>query len=351
MSPPRRRTRRPPSAATPGRPARSRATKDRAAKDRAAKAREDGVRETPGRETPGHETTAAPGTSRPAVSWFPGHMHKAQRRLARELQHIDAVLELRDARLPLTSGNPELLRLTGERPRLLLLNKASLAEPATTRAWIARFESVGVPALALDADSRSGLNLIFPPLKLLTAAWGERYRRRGMRPPQLRLMVVGMPNVGKSTFINRLIRQNRLKTAPMPGVTRGVTWVQLGTDYLLMDTPGVMLPRIDDEATAQRLGWIGALPDATLGAEALALSLLAWLLPRAGPALARHYGLHDGAPPDPPAWLAEFCRQRGFLLAGATPELHRGAEALLIDFRAGRLGRYTLELPPHPPAT
>ncbi|HKI98052.1 MAG TPA: ribosome biogenesis GTPase YlqF [bacterium] len=287
-----------------------------------------------------------PTGTRPAVSWFPGHMHKAQRRLREEMQHIDAVLELRDARLPLTSGNPELLRIIGGRPRLLLLNKASLADAGLTRTWQAYFENLNVPTLALDADSRRGLNLISPPLRALTTQWAARYRRRGIRPPHLRLMVVGMPNVGKSTFINRLAHESRLKTAPMPGVTRGLTWVQLRNDWLLMDTPGVMLPRIDDEATAHRLGWIGALPDAALGMEALALSLLAWLIPRSGAALAAHYGLDEAPPADPSAWLDALCHQRGLLQSGAAPDLQRGAQALLTDFRAGRLGRFTLEAPP-----
>jgi ribosome biogenesis GTPase A len=290
------------------------------------------------------KATAAP-VRRAAVSWYPGHMLTAQRRLSAEVQHADAVLELRDARLPLTSGNPALLRIVGARPRLLLLNKAALADPAATRAWLATFAREGVTALALDADSLSGLNLIFPPLKALTADWAARYQRRHMRPPPLRLMVVGMPNVGKSTFINRLIRARRLKTAPTPGVTRGVTWVPLRGDTLLMDSPGVMLPRIADERDALRLGWIGALPDAALGAEALALALLAHLLPSAAAALDEAYALHD-PPAEPAAWLDALCHARGFLEGGGRPSRQRGAEALLGDFRAGRLGRYTLEHPP-----
>lgn len=293
------------------------------------------------------EAPAGPETiRRPAVSWFPGHMLTAQKRLAQEVRHADAVLEVRDARLPLLSGNPELLRIVGTRPRLLLLNKASLADAARTREWVRHFADQGLPTLALDADSRSGINLIFPPLREATVAWTERYRRRGMRPPPLRLMVVGMPNVGKSTLINRLIRARRLKTAPMPGVTRGITWVPLGTEHLLMDSPGVMLPRIDSEADAHRLGWIGALPDEAIGAQALAASLLAFLLPAAPAVLAAHYDLPQPAPQEPEAWLAAVCTRRGFLQAGGQPEVHRAADVLLTDFRAGRLGRFTLEGPP-----
>ena len=325
----------------PSRPARRTAPRGRSPQPRPRQ---------PAPQAPAPATAAPAGVlRRPAVSWFPGHMHKAAQRLGREMQHIDAVLELRDARLPATSGNPELERLIGPRPRLLLLNKAALADPAATRAWQEHFERQGLTALALDADSGSGINLIFPPLRRLTASWAERFRRRGMRPPHLRLMVVGMPNVGKSTFINRLIHENRLKTAPLPGITRTVSWVQLRGDILLMDTPGVMLPRIDDEAAAHRLGWIAALPDAALGAEALALSLLAHLLPLTGARLAAHYGLAVPAangPAEPTAWLEAFCRARGHLLPGGAPELHRAGAMLLVDFRAGKLGRFTLERPP-----
>jgi ribosome biogenesis GTPase A len=273
-------------------------------------------------------------------------MLKAQRRLSQELRNADVVLELRDARLPLGSGNPELERLLAGKPRLLVLNKASLAQPAVSRAWQAHFAARGVAALFLDADSRRGINLIFPPLRELTGPALERFQRRGMRPPPQRLMVVGMPNVGKSTFINRMIRENRLATAPTPGVTRNVTWVVLRKGYLLMDSPGIMLPRIDDEAAAHRLGWIGALPDAVLGVEPLATSLLGWLQGMDGRVVQRHYGLHLAGAPSPESLLEAIARVRGLLLAGGRPDLKKAAETLLHDFRAGRLGRCTLEAPP-----
>ncbi|MCH9045591.1 MAG: ribosome biogenesis GTPase YlqF [SAR324 cluster bacterium] len=286
-----------------------------------------------------------PGVRAGAVSWFPGHMYKAQQRLAREIRNIDVVLEVRDARLPMGTANPQLDKLIGHRPRLLLLNKASLADPKLNKRWQAYFVERGVPALPLDADSRRGINLIFAPLRELCAPGAAKFRRRGMRPPLPRLMVVGMPNVGKSTFINRLLRQDRLATAPTPGVTRAVTWAHLKSGYLLMDTPGAMLPRIDDESAALRLGWIGALPDAAFPSERLGRTLLAYLLQGRFHPAARRYGLESLTIASPDAALRHIARRRGHLAAAGEPLLQRAAQAVLLDYRAGRLGRFTLEVP------
>jgi ribosome biogenesis GTPase A len=270
-------------------------------------------------------------------------MHKAQKRLAKEIRNSDAVIEMRDARLPMISGNPELGNIISGRKRLILLNKSSLSHPGSNRAWQEYFHRHGLTSLFIDADSRSGLNLIFPPLKNLLSESGAKYRRRGIRPPMPRLMVVGMPNVGKSTFINRLIRENRLKTAPTPGVTRGVQWVQLKNEYLLMDSPGVMLPRITSDAVAHRLGWINAIRDSIIGPERLVETLLDWLSANHAEAI-EYYGLPGtGEEFRATDWLLGLCEKRGFLLGGGHPDLQRGAEVVLQDFRNGKLGRFTLE--------
>ena len=283
-----------------------------------------------------------------AFSWYPGHMLKAQRRMAGELGQIDIVIELRDARLPILSGNPELSRLIGQRKRLLIFNKASLSDPATNKRWIRYYASRDVPVLFMDADSRSGLNLILPLLRALTLEIEEKFRNRGIRPPPHRLMVVGMPNVGKSTFINRMLRKNRLKTAPLPGTTRGLNWIELKRNYLLMDTPGVMLPRIEKEHDAFKLAWIGSLPDRLMGADNTAAALLEEL-GRSDPnhATLRSFYRMPGPADDPyPAlFLEEFCSHRGFKSTGNTLDRNRGSETLLQDFRGGKLGRYSFETP------
>lgn len=284
--------------------------------------------------------------TRTTVSWFPGHMHKAQKRLGAEIAHADVVLEVRDARLPTHSGNPALAELCGDKPRLLLLNKASLADPAELKRWVEHFEHSGLPCLALDADTRKALNLIYPALAPLTDPARERFQRRGMRPPPHRLMIVGMPNVGKSTLINRIVDKKRLKTAPTPGVTRNISWVPFRDRYLLMDSPGIMLPRLEDEAAAQRLGWIGAIRDSVFGIHRLGSSLADHLLAHFPQRIPTAYKITypDDATTD--AVLTAICEARGYFTSGRAPNLTQAAELLLLDFRAGRLGRFTLETPP-----
>lgn len=280
-----------------------------------------------------------------AISWFPGHMYKAQKRLAKEISQIDVVIEIRDARLPRLSGNPELAKLTQNKKHLLLFNKSSLANPAGTKVWQAHYNRLGIDHLFLDADSRSGLNLIFPRLKELTEESRERFKKRGIRSPAQRLMIVGMPNVGKSTLINRIIRSNRLSTAPTPGHTRGVLWVHLKQDYLLMDTPGMMLPRLDEESQALPLGWIGTIRDTVVGLQKLAVTLLDHFRISKEIHRLKAYGVTQEDAPDGQTLLAVICRKRGYLSPGGHPNLDRGAEVVLQDFRAGELGRITLQRP------
>ena len=282
-----------------------------------------------------------------AYSWYPGHMRKAEKRMAADLRNVDAVLEIRDARLPRGSGNSELGKLIANKPRLLIFNKAALADTALNRQWAAYFQQQEIPTLFMDAASKSGLNLILPPLKRLTAPRAESFRRRGIRPPPGRLMVIGMPNVGKSTFINRLVSRNRLKTEHLPGTTRGMTWVPLRDDFLLMDTPGVMLPRLDTERDALRLAWIGAIPDGVLGADRVVDSLLVALagIPGGMNQVKRYYRIE--IPPDthPKMVLENICLKRGFKITGGLPDLARAADVVLKDFRDGRIGGFTFEAP------
>jgi ribosome biogenesis GTPase A len=280
-----------------------------------------------------------------AVSWYPGHMLKAQKRLAEDAKQVDVVLELRDARLPLLSGNPEIQRIIGPKARLVLFNKASLADPQRTAAWTRYFAAQGLRCLFLDADSQKALNLILPHVDALVAPLVERYRARDIRPPQPRLMIVGMPNVGKSTLINRLIHSHRQKVAPMPGVTRQAVWVNLKQRYQLMDTPGVMLPRIAREEDALRLTWIGSIKDTILGAERAALALLQYILSEAPADLAQWMDASVGEP-GPADILDRVGTQRGMLGPGGNVNRNLAAEWLLHHYRDGQLGRYTFEPPP-----
>ncbi len=282
-----------------------------------------------------------------AYSWYPGHMRKAQKRMAADIRNVDAVLEIRDARLPRGSGNSELGQLITNKPRILIFNKAALSDPDLNRQWAAYFKEKEIPTLFMDAASKSGLNLILPPLKRLTAPRAESFLRRGIRPPPGRLMVIGMPNVGKSTFINRLVSKNRLKTEHLPGTTRGVTWVPLRDDFLLMDTPGVMLPRLDTERDALRLAWIGAIPDGVMGTDRVVDSLIVALsgIPGGMKQVKRFYRIEHLLENHPKIVLENICLKRGFKIAGGLPDLARAADVVLKDFREGRMGGYTFEAP------
>ncbi|MEE8397296.1 MAG: ribosome biogenesis GTPase YlqF [bacterium] len=295
---------------------------------------------------PSNSRQLPPPVRSPTISWFPPHMHHAYKRLAAEIAQIDVVLEIRDARLPLASGNPELGRLVKGRKRLILFNKTSLAAVADTAAWKEYFRQTGLHTLFLDAAEGRGVNLIYPIIREIVAPGMETLRRRGIRPPPQRLMVAGIPNVGKSTLINRMVHRKRLKTAPHPGVTRAVDWVMLKKKYLLMDTPGLVLPRLDNPEEAMRLGWIGTIPDRAIGPEKLATALLAQLREKVPRPLAAHYGLGPDLPAGAEELLESIAGRRGLLRRGGAPDTLRGAEQVLVDFRAGRLGRVTLETPP-----
>jgi ribosome biogenesis GTPase A len=300
------------------------------------------VRQPPVR--PGKEWIPA-GAER-AFSWFPGHMLKAQQRLGDEINQADLVLELRDARLPLRSANPALALLAGTRPCLVVLNKASLADPSASEAWHATLASQRLPHLFVDADSRQGLALLLTQIAALTRPGQDRLRARAIRPPPPRVVIVGLPNVGKSTLINRLAKGQRAKTAPMPGVTRHLTWIAVGDEFLLLDSPGIMLPRIANERDALALTWIGAIKDTILGPQRVTEALLTHLL--AHPV---NLPAHTWWPPD---WrsrtvtqlMQHVARQRGFLAAGGSVNLPKTAQFVLEQYRMGHFGRITFDDPP-----
>ena len=272
-------------------------------------------------------------------------MHRAQKRLAHELKHVHVAIEMRDARLPESSGNPELARLIGDRPRMLLFNKSALADPRQTARWKDYYRDRKIPALFLDADSGSSINLLYPMVRELAAPALRTLQARGIRPPPQRLMIAGIPNVGKSTLINRMARGKKKPTGPEPGVTKGVSWVALKGKFLLMDTPGVLLPKFEHMETAIRLGWIGAIRDRIIGEENLARALLDYLAQAAPQPLASHYGLESGAGAKGGELLEAIALRRGMLRQGGVADTAKAAVAVLADYRKGALGRHTLESP------
>ncbi len=275
------------------------------------------------------------------ISWFPGHMAKARRLLADQLKRVDAVIEICDARLPLSSRNPELGSLVGSRPVLLLLNKSDLADPDETRRWLSHFQKAGLFAMGIQTGRSK--QQILQALKKLTAEKLSRAKERGMVKPA-RLMILGVPNVGKSSLINQLAGRAAFKVQDRPGITRAPQWIQAAPLLELLDTPGLLWPKLDDPVAARRLAYIAAVRDEVLDIYNLVLKLLDDLMVIAPEGVSGRYQLRDKALRGQ-ALLADICLSRGFLLRGGDADLERGATCVLDEFRAGLLGRITLETP------
>lgn len=279
-----------------------------------------------------------------AVSWYPGHMAKAKRLLKEQLSRVDVVLELCDARLPFSSRNPDLNELLAGKPQILLLNKADLADSATTAAWLKAFRAEGLQALAIEAV-KSNKNI----LKQIALAAEEKVKKSQARGISrvVRALVVGVPNVGKSTLINSLVGKASLKTADKPGITHSNQWVKVN-DYLeIMDTPGLLWPRLGNLNAIRKLAYIAAIKDEASDPYELSLHLLKDLHQLSPDILVKRYQIKTSAM-EGPMLLEEICKARGFLLKGNESDLLRGAVHVLDEFRSGKLGRISLENPlPH----
>ena len=276
------------------------------------------------------------------INWYPGHMARAKRLLSDQLSRVDVVIELCDARLPLSSRNPDLKRLTEKKERVLLLGKSDLADPARTSEWLNLFKRQGLSCMALDMNrqAKAALALIEKAAKETV----ERSAQRGIRKT-VRAMVVGVPNVGKSTLINRLHGGSIAKVGDMPGVTRANQWVKV-TPYLeLLDTPGLLWPRLDDPLAARRLAYIAAIRDEVLDTARLSVQLLEDLIAAAPQAVEERFKIKDLTLLGPEL-LDAVCRGRGFLMKGGVLDTERACAVVLDEFRAGKLGRITLEEPP-----
>lgn len=279
------------------------------------------------------------------VNWFPGHMTKALRAMEGDLKLVDAVIELTDARIPRSSRNPALDEILGQKPRLVLLNRADLADPAATERWLRHYRASSVAALAADSRSGKGVEKLPGAMRSLLKEKLERLAAKGQAGRPLRAMVVGIPNVGKSTFINKAAGRRAAAAGNKPGVTKGRQWITVDRTLELLDTPGVLWPRFEDPAVGEHLAFTGAVKEEILDQEALALRL-AELLNRDYPELFRaRYKLGDTAGLDGPALLEAAARKRGFLVSGGETDLERMSRVLLDEFQAGSLGRITLEEP------
>ena len=275
------------------------------------------------------------------INWYPGHMAKSRRLLQDQLRAVDAVIELCDARAPQATRNPDLGRLTRGKTRILVLNKADLADDAQTARWLERFRREDLTALRFNSNGGKVKDI----LGLIEAASKpalERYAARGVRKT-VRFMVIGIPNVGKSTFINRLHGSAIVKAGDRPGVTRANQWVKIGPFLEILDTPGMLPPRMDDQEGARLLAYLGSIRDEIMDTEDLVGGLMALLNDIAPAALAARYKLPEGCGAAPHELLEGACRGRGWLLSGGRFDTARAAALVLDEFRAGKIGKITIE--------
>lgn len=281
------------------------------------------------------------------IQWFPGHMAKTRRLMRENMKLVDIVVELRDARIPYSSGNPEIRKLVGDKPRVIVLNKSDMADAKITEKWREYYEKQGVPVLLCDCRSGKGLNGLAPLVRKALAPVLERRAAKGMAGRPVRMMIVGIPNAGKSSLINRLAGGKRAKVEDRPGVTRGKQWVKVDGGFELLDMPGVLWPKFDDKTVAENLAFTGAIKDDIMDLEALAAKLLERLYADYANPLCARYKIEaeeaDGMQGH--ELLALIGKKRGMLLAGGEINTERAAIHLLDEFRAGTIGKISLEKP------
>ncbi|MCI7759845.1 MAG: ribosome biogenesis GTPase YlqF [[Eubacterium] saphenum] len=275
------------------------------------------------------------------IQWFPGHMTKTRRLIEADLKMVDAVVEITDARIPESSRNPIIDELCGKKPRIMILNKCDAADEKATEAWRKFYEKQGMCVIVCDCRSGKGVNKFLPAVKKLLRELTERRKARGMIGKAMRLMVVGIPNVGKSSFINRMANSKKTKVGDRPGVTRGKQWVTIDKDVELLDMPGILWPKFEDKDVAQRLAFTGAVKDEVMDTEALARALGAVLMRDYPELMKARYGIKGEGDV-----LVEIAGARKMLVSGGEPDTERAAAALLDEFRGGKIGKITLDKPP-----
>ena len=278
------------------------------------------------------------------IQWYPGHMTKTRRQIEADLKLVDAVCEIVDARIPVSSRNPDIDAICGSKPRILVLNRMDLADPEATRKWAAYFRGKGMSVITTDCKSRRGITDFTPAARQACAAKLERDAKRGMNRP-LRVMVVGIPNVGKSTLINQISGRKGTKAENRPGVTRGKQWVTVDSGLQLLDTPGILWPKFEDPEVGMMLAYTGAVKENVIDLEELSCHLMTLLHKYYPRALLERYQVE--APEGTPGWeLIELAgRKRGYLVSGGEVNTERMSRVLLEEFRSGKLGKFTLEMP------
>ncbi|MFY0759062.1 ribosome biogenesis GTPase YlqF [Metabacillus dongyingensis] len=276
------------------------------------------------------------------IQWFPGHMAKARRQVTEKLKLIDIVFELVDARIPVSSRNPMIDEIISSKPRIVLLNKADMADPKATQQWLAYFKEQGIHALPIDAKTGTGMKQIVSMSKEVLKEKFDRLAAKGVNPRAIRALIIGIPNVGKSTLINRLAKKNMAKTGDRPGVTTAQQWVKVGKELELLDTPGILWPKFEDELVGLKLATTGAIKDAILNLQEVALYALEFLSEKYPNRLKERYALEE-IPEDRVELFDAVAKKRGCIMSGGWVDYDKTSELLLREIRSEKLGRLSFE--------
>lgn len=281
------------------------------------------------------------------IQWFPGHMTKTKRQIQSSLKLVDAVAEIIDARIPVSSRNPDLAKLVQNKPRVILLNKCDMANQTATKMWIDYFKKQNLVAIPVDCKSGRGLDKFAPAVNTVMSHKIARLKEKGMVNPTIRIMIVGIPNVGKSSFINKMVKKNRAKVEDRPGVTRGNQWYTIAKNLEMLDTPGVLWPQFDDKTVGEHLAFTGAVKDQILDIELLAVRLLDFIKELKPADFITRFKLEneDIENIDSYELLKMIGKKRGMLVSGGEIDTERAAIMLLDEFRSAKLGRITVEMP------
>lgn len=281
------------------------------------------------------------------IQWFPGHMTKTKRQIQSSLKLVDAVAEIIDARIPVSSRNPDLAKLVQNKPRVILLNKCDMANQTATKMWIDYFKKQNLVAIPVDCKSGRGLDKFAPAVNTVMSHKIARLKEKGMVNPTIRIMIVGIPNVGKSSFINKMVKKNRAKVEDRPGVTRGNQWYTIAKNLEMLDTPGVLWPKFDDKTVGEHLAFTGAVKDQILDTELLAVRLLDFIKELKPADFITRFKLEneDIENIDSYELLKMIGKKRGMLVSGGEIDTERAAIMLLDEFRSAKLGRITVEMP------
>ena len=281
------------------------------------------------------------------IQWFPGHMTKTKRQIQSSLKLVDAVAEIIDARIPVSSRNPDLAKLVQNKPRVILLNKCDMANQTATKMWIDYFKKQNLVAIPVDCKSSRGLDKFEPAVNKDKRHKIKKKKKKGMVNPTIRIMIVGIPNVGKSSFINKMVKKNRAKVEDRPGVTRGNQWYTIAKNLEMLDTPGVLWPKFDDKTVGEHLAFTGAVKDQILDIELLAVRLLDFIKELKPADFITRFKLEneDIENIDSYELLKMIGKKRGMLVSGGEIDTERAAIMLLDEFRSAKLGRITVEMP------